>query len=127
MALGLAALAALYGGATLGKDLLEGYWTRSAKREEMKAASKREMAKQEAVARLLREAKTSERRSIKELRKEKRSEKQEAREAELLRFFMQNRQNQLAMVLQAMQGINQPQVSPQIGGGGFLDVARSRL
>lgn len=132
MAAGLTigALLAAGFGAKMIKDLIEGGWERGLKREEMTQRGDIEKSKQTAMARLLRESKTSERRDIKRLTRERTTERREGREADLLKYFMQNRQNQMAMVLQAMQGVNQPSLGQSVGGGsgsGFLNVARSNF
>jgi len=117
--------AALFGGAGLGlgKDLLSSYWGRGLRREELAQQLKMFESGQQAKERLLRETRRDTERSTERLTKEKRKERQEGREARLLEYFMQSRQNQLGAVLQAMSTINKP---PQgVGGGGFMNIARS--
>jgi hypothetical protein len=116
-----------YGIGSLGKGLLEGHWERGTKRAELKQLAKREESKRVALARLLREAKTSERRSIERLTSEKAKERRASREDELLKFFMEGQQNKLALAIQAMQGLNQPSVSRALPSGGFLNGARGRF
>lgn len=107
-----------------GKGLLEGYWERGLRREEMAQEKALAEAAQAAKERLLRESRTSKERSIKELKEERHKERKEGREERLINYILQNRANQMAMVMQAIKSMNQPRPMPGMGGG-VLNVARS--
>ena len=55
------------------------------------------------------------------------AEKKEAREATMLQSFTQSQDRQMALVLQAMQGIAQTSRPSSRGGGGMVNLMRSAL
>jgi hypothetical protein len=56
------------------------------------------------------------------------AEKREARESEMLESFTRSQDRQMALVLQALQGMTQrPTGAPRAPGGGMMDLMRSNV
>ena len=104
-------------------DLLSAYWGRGTQREQLAGEKKSAEAQAEVASRLLKEARTSKRRDIERLLQERKTARESEREAEMMRLFSESQNQKIAMILSAMQGMNQPPVRPS--GGGMLNILRS--
>ena len=130
-------LPALAGTAFLGGDILREFGAageRGLTREQLALQKLVAEAGQEASKRSLKESREQTKAYMKELAKAKREEAKEAREAALMQSFITSQDRQLAIALQAMQGIAQTSPTlgtalsqPRMGRTGMVNMMRSAL
>lgn len=95
-------------------------------REQLKLQTLLGKATAEATKRSVTESRTNTQKYIDALLKAKADEAKEARDVETMRSFTQSQDRQMALVIQAMQTMNQRQMgsSTQASGGGMLGLMR---
>ena len=120
---------ALLGAGYLGStavDAMGQAGERGLSREQMKLQTLMSKASAEATKRGVKESRANTKKYIDALLKAKAEESREARDMESMRSFTQSQDRQMALVIQAMQVMNQKQMgsSTQSPGGGMLGLMR---
>ena len=128
LTLGLILLAgSQVGGAGLGQ--IGKYGERGLAREQIAAGERVGKAEAKATLKLTRESEKRTREYIERMLRERRTERISERETSLMQSFVGSQDRQMALILQAMQGIAQTPYAPQGGqpGGGMVGLLRSNL
>jgi hypothetical protein len=126
-------LSLLMGGAFLGSTALGEYGKageRGLAREQIELQKLLGVAKAETSKRMTKESRAATEKYTKSLLKAKRDERRQARELALMESFSRSQDRQMALILQAVQGIaSQPTGAPSrtAGGSGMLGLMRSSL
>lgn len=123
-------LASGMGVASMGLGQIGEYGKRGLAREQISAEERVGKAKQKAELKLTREAEKRTKEYIERMLRERRSERISERETALMQSFVGSQDRQMALILQAMQGISQTPYAPQArqsGGGGMVGLLRSNL
>jgi len=119
---------ALFGGQTaLGQLGKAG--ERGLSREQLALQKMIAEAQAEATKRMTEESRMRTKEYTQMLMKAQKEERRESRERDLLESFMGSQDRQVALILQAMQGISQqrPQFRPGSSGGGMVGLIRSNV
>lgn len=122
-------LAAAAGTASMGLGEIGKYGERGLAREQISAEERVGKAKQKATLKLTRESEKRTKEYMERLLREKRTERISERETALMQSFVGSQDRQMALILQAMQGISQTPYAPQMkqSGGGMVGLLRSNL
>ena len=122
-------LGTLGGVASMGLGQVGKYGERQLRREEIATGARVEKAKAEATERLTKESQKKSKEYIEQLLREKRSERISDRETALMQSFVGSQDRQMALIMQAMQGISKSAYPPQGGqsGSGMVGLLRSNL
>ena len=117
------------GVAGMGLGQIGKYGERGLAREQIAAEERVGKAEQTATLKLTRESEKRSKEYIERLLREQRSERISQRETSLMQSFMGSQDRQMALILQAMQGISQTPYAPQGNqpGGGMVGLLRSNL
>ena len=117
------------GVAGMGLGQIGKYGERGLAREQIAAEERIGKAEQKATLKLTRETEKRSKEYIERLLREQRSERISQRETSLMQSFVGSQDRQMALILQAMQGITQTPYAPQGGqpGGGMVGLLRSNL
>jgi len=122
-------LAALAGTASMGLGQIGKYGERQLAREKMSAEERVSKAGAKATQKLTRESEKRTKEYMERLLREKRTERISGRETALMQSFIGSQDRQMALILQAMQGISQTPYAPQMKrpGGGMVGLLRSNI
>ena len=117
------------GVASMGLGQIGEHAERGLKRERFAVEERIGKAEQKATLKLTRESEKRSKEYIERLLREQRSERISQRETSLMQSFMGSQDRQMALILQAMQGIAQTPYAPQGNqpGGGMVGLLRSNL
>jgi len=121
----------LLGGTYLGSEVLGQAGKageRGVSREQLKLQELLARTSAEATKTSVKESRAQTEKLMKELRENRREEAKEVREANLMQSYVNSQDRQLALVLQAMQGVSQstPQLgAPQYPRSGMVGMMRS--
>lgn len=117
------------GMASMGLGQIGKYGERQLKREEIAAGERIGKAQTKATLKLTRESEKRAKEYIERILRDKRTERISGRETALMQSFVGSQDRQMALILQAMQGISQTPYAPQSGrpGGGMVGLLRSNL
>jgi len=117
------------GVASMGLGQLGKWGERQLTREQISAEERVGKAKAEATQKLTRESEKRTKEYIERLLREKRTERISERETALMQSFVGSQDRQMALILQAMQGIAQTPYASQMKrpGGGMMGLLRSNL
>ncbi len=117
------------GVASMGLGQIGEHAERGLKREQFAVEERIGKAEQKATLKLTRESEKRSKEYIERLLREQRSERISERETALMQSFVGSQDRQMALILQAMQGIAQTPYAPQGGqpGGGMVGLLRSNL
>ena len=117
------------GVASAGLGQLGKYGERGLRREEITAEERVGKAKIKATQKLTRESEKRTKEYIERLLRGKRTERISDRETMLMQSFVGSQDRQMALILQAMQGIAQTPYAPQTRqpGGGMVGLLRGNL
>ncbi len=122
-------LGSLGGVASMGLGQVGKYGERQLRREEIAAGERVEKTKGEVTKRLAKESRKKSKEYTEQLIREKRSERISDRETLLMQSFIGSQDRQMALIMQAMQGISKSAYPPQSGqsGSGMVGLLRSNL
>ena len=116
------------GVASMGLGQIGKYGERQLARERISAEERVGKAQEKATLKLTREAEKRSKEYMERLLREKRTERISERETALMQSFVGSQDRQMALILQAMQGISQTPYAPQMGqsrgGGGMVGLLR---
>lgn len=117
------------GVAGMGLGQIGEYGKRQLAREQIAAEERVGKARTKAELKLTREAEKRSREYIEKMLREKRTERISEREAALMQSFVGSQDRQMALILQAIQGMAQTPYAPQMRrpGGGMVGLLRSNL
>jgi len=117
------------GVASMGLGQLGKYGERGLAREQIAAEERVGKAKTKAEQKLTRESERRTKEYIERMLREKRTERISEKETALMQSFVGSQDRQMALILQAMQGISQTPYAPQPKqpGGGMVGLLRSNL
>ncbi len=122
-------LLAASGVAGAGLGQIGEYGKRGLAREEIAVRERMAKAETKATLKITRESERRSKEYIERLLREQRSERISGRETTLMQSFIGSQDRQMALILQAMQGIAQTPYAPQGSqpGGGMVGLLRSNL
>ena len=122
-------LAAAGGVASMGLGQIGKYGERQLAREQISAEERIGKARTKAEQKLTRESERRSKEYLERLLREKRTERISEREAALMQSFVGSQDRQMALILQAIQGMSQTPYAPQFKqpGGGMVGLMRSNL
>uniref|UniRef100_A0A6M3J5Q6 Uncharacterized protein n=1 Tax=viral metagenome TaxID=1070528 RepID=A0A6M3J5Q6_9ZZZZ len=119
----------LLGGAFLGQTALSEYGKageRGITKEELRIQERMGISQAKATKRLTEESREQAKEYVGELMKAKREERKESREQRLMELYMGSQDRQMALLMQALQGITQTRPkAPSAGAAGMLGLMRS--
>lgn len=119
-------LASGMGMASMGLGQIGQYGGRQLRREEIAVGERVGKAQAKATLKLTRESEKRTKEYVERMLREKRTERISERETALMQSFVGSQDRQMALILQAMQGISQTPYAPQTGraGGGMVGLLR---
>lgn len=122
-------LATAAGTVSMGLGQIGKYGERGLAREQIAMGERVGKAEAKATLKLTRESEKRTKEYMERLLREKRTERISERETALMQSFMGSQDRQMALILQAMQGISQTPYAPQTRqpGGGMVGLMRSNL
>lgn len=121
-------LASGAGVAGMGLGQIGKWGERGVMREQIAAKERMSKAQTESTKRLAKESEARAKEYMQQLLQEKRKERISERETQLMQSFIGGQDRQMALVLQAIQGISQTPFAPsQPSGAGMLGLLRSKV
>jgi len=122
-------LASAAGVTSMGLGQIGKYGERGLAREKIAAGERIGKAEAKATLKLTRESEKRTKEYIERMLRERRTERISERETALMQSFVGSQDRQMALILQAMQGISKTPYAPQMGqqGGGMVGLLRSNL
>jgi len=117
------------GVASMGLSQIGKYGERGLAREQIAAEERVGKAKEKATLKLTRESEKRAKEYMERFLREKRTERISERETALMQSFVGSQDRQMALILQAIQGMSQTPYAPQMRrpGGGMVGLMRSNL